>query len=93
MDRDVHQATPSVGFGENQVSRPSRTRPTPTARRRNVRPSMGLSGDQFSALLGAMHRANGLVLVPEEVTVVPAGSPVTRIRLDIEEGTVLAAGR
>jgi len=54
---------------------------------------VGLSGDQSSALLGAMHRANCLVLVPEEVTVVPAGSPVTCIRLDIEEGTVLAAGR
>ncbi len=54
---------------------------------------VGLSGNQSSALLGAMHRAHCLVLIPEEVTTVPAGSPVTCIRLDVEEGTVLAAGR
>ncbi len=51
-----------------------------------------LSGDQSSALLGAMHRANCLVCLPEEATTVPAGSPVACLRLDIEEGTASAVG-
>ncbi len=46
-----------------------------------------LAGGQSSAMLTTMHRANCLVSIPAEVTMIPAGSVVECIRLDVEEGT------
>jgi len=44
-----------------------------------------LSGDQSSALLTSLHRANCLLVLPEEETQLKAGSSITCIRLDIDE--------
>ncbi|MHB1323670.1 MAG: molybdopterin molybdotransferase MoeA [Coriobacteriia bacterium] len=49
--------------------------------------SASISGNQSSALLTAMHRGNCLISLPEGTDLVPAGSLVTCIRLDMEEGT------
>ncbi len=46
-----------------------------------------LSGRQSSAMLTAMHRANCLISLPEGLSEVAAGTIVTCIRLDEEEGT------
>jgi len=46
-----------------------------------------LAGSQSSALMSTMHRANCLVTLPEGETQFPTGTPVTCIRLDMEEGT------
>jgi len=48
--------------------------------------SVGLTGSQSSALLTSMHRANCLVSLPAEATLIPGGTVVECIRLDIEEG-------
>lgn len=48
--------------------------------------SVALSGSQSSALLTSMHRANCLVSLAEDASFFAAGSVVTCIRLDIEEG-------
>ncbi len=48
---------------------------------------VGLAGRQSSAMLTAMHRANCLISLPEGESSFPAGSVVTCIRLDMEEGT------
>lgn len=49
--------------------------------------SVAVSGNQSSALLSAMHRANCLISLPEGETFFPAGTEVMCIRLDLEEGT------
>jgi molybdopterin molybdotransferase len=49
--------------------------------------SVRLSGKQSSAMLTAMHRANCLISLPEDESTFAAGSVVTCIRLDTEEGT------
>ncbi|MBN1193411.1 MAG: molybdopterin molybdotransferase MoeA [Coriobacteriia bacterium] len=49
--------------------------------------SVAISGNQSSALLTAMHRANCLMSLPEGEFFVPAGTEVICIRLDMEEGT------
>lgn len=49
--------------------------------------TVAISGSQSSALLGAMHHANCLISLPEGESFVPAGTKVTCIRLDVEEGT------
>jgi molybdopterin molybdotransferase len=49
--------------------------------------SARLSGKQSSAMLTAMHRANVLISLPEDQGAFPAGSVITCIRLDTEEGT------
>jgi molybdopterin biosynthesis enzyme len=46
-----------------------------------------LSGKQSSAMLTAKHRANCLISLPEDESTFAAGSVVTCIRLDTEEGT------
>jgi molybdopterin molybdotransferase len=46
-----------------------------------------LSGAQSSAMLTAMHRANCLISLPDEESMIAAGTEVTCIRLDMEEGT------
>ena len=46
-----------------------------------------LSGAQSSAMLTAMHRANCLISLPEGSSGFSAGTEVTCIRLDMEEGT------
>jgi molybdopterin molybdotransferase len=46
-----------------------------------------LSGPQSSALLTAAHRGNCLLVLPEGEEEFPAGSTVTAMRLDQEEGT------
>ncbi|MDZ4655464.1 MAG: gephyrin-like molybdotransferase Glp [Coriobacteriia bacterium] len=48
--------------------------------------SVALSGPQSSAMLTSMHRANCLVSLAEGESFFSAGSIVTCIRLDIEEG-------
>ncbi len=48
--------------------------------------SVGLTGSQSSALLTSMHRANCLVSLPAGATLIPGGTVVDCIRLDIEEG-------
>ncbi|MDO9557298.1 MAG: molybdopterin molybdotransferase MoeA [Coriobacteriia bacterium] len=48
--------------------------------------SVALSGSQSSAMLTSMHRANCLVSLAEGESFFSAGSIVTCIRLDIEEG-------
>jgi molybdopterin molybdotransferase len=48
--------------------------------------SAALSGSQSSAMLTSMHRANCLVSLAEGESFYSAGSVVTCIRLDIEEG-------
>jgi molybdopterin molybdotransferase len=45
-----------------------------------------LSGNQSSAMLSSMHRANCLISLPEGLSSVVAGSVVDCIRLDQEEG-------
>jgi len=45
-----------------------------------------LSGNQSSAMLSSMHRANCLISLPEGLSSVVAGSVVECIRLDQEEG-------
>jgi molybdopterin molybdotransferase len=49
--------------------------------------SAAISGNQSSALLTAMHRGNCLMSLPEGESHIAAGSRVTCIRLDVEEGT------
>ena len=49
--------------------------------------TVGLSGAQSSAMLTAMHRANCLISLPEGSSAIAAGTEVTCIRLDMEEGT------
>jgi molybdopterin molybdotransferase len=49
--------------------------------------SVTLSGAQSSAMLTAMHRANCLISLPEGESAFSAGTEVTCIRLDMEEGT------
>jgi molybdopterin molybdotransferase len=46
-----------------------------------------LSGAQSSAMLTAMHRANCLISLPDDESHITAGTEVTCIRLDMEEGT------
>jgi molybdopterin molybdotransferase len=46
-----------------------------------------LSGSQSSALLTAAHLGNCFVVLPEGDGVFPAGTQVTCVRLDMEEGT------
>jgi molybdopterin molybdotransferase len=46
-----------------------------------------LSGRQSSAMLTAMHAANCLISLPEGESAFSAGTEVTCIRLDMEEGT------
>jgi molybdopterin molybdotransferase len=43
-----------------------------------------LAGGQGSHVLSALASANGLAVIPEDVTSLPAGSPVEVIRLDTE---------
>lgn len=49
--------------------------------------SVALTGSQSSALLTSMHRANCLVVLPEDIDAFPAGETVECMRLDQEEGT------
>lgn len=49
--------------------------------------TVSLSGAQSSAMLTAMHRANCLISLPEGDSAFSAGTEVTCIRLDMEEGT------
>jgi len=49
--------------------------------------SVTLSGAQSSAMLTAMHHANCLISLPEGESAFSAGTEVTCIRLDMEEGT------
>jgi len=49
--------------------------------------TVGLSGAQSSAMLTAMHHANCLISLAEGESAFSAGSTVTCIRLDMEEGT------
>jgi molybdopterin molybdotransferase len=49
--------------------------------------TVAVSGNQSSALLTAMHRGNCLMSLPEGESLIPAGSSVMCIRLDMEEGT------
>lgn len=49
--------------------------------------SVAVSGNQSSALLTAMHRGNCLMSLPEGESLIPAGTSVLCIRLDMEEGT------
>ncbi len=46
-----------------------------------------LSGGQSSALLGAAHRGNCLLVLPQGETFFGAGTEVETMRLDMEEGT------
>lgn len=48
-----------------------------------------LAGSQSSALLRAAHRGNCLLVLGEGESLVPAGSMVECLRLDVEEGVVL----
>ena len=50
--------------------------------------SAAISGGQSSALLTALHRGNCLISLPEGLSFVEAGTEVTCIRLDMEEGTL-----
>lgn len=45
------------------------------------------AGNQSSALLSVLHRANCLVVVPDSASVLAPGTLVECIRLDVEEGT------
>ncbi len=49
--------------------------------------TVAVSGNQSSALLTAMHRGNCLMSLPEGESVIPAGTSVMCIRIDMEEGT------
>jgi molybdopterin molybdotransferase len=49
--------------------------------------TVAISGNQSSALLTAMHRGNCLISLPEGESSIAAGTVVTCIRLDMEEGT------
>ncbi|TLM70691.1 MAG: molybdopterin molybdotransferase MoeA [Actinobacteria bacterium] len=46
-----------------------------------------LSGSQSSALLTAAHRGNCFMVLPEGTGMVPAGTEVVCMRLDVKEGT------
>ena len=54
-----------------------------------LRRCVQLSGNQSSALLSSLHKGNCLLVLPEEETLVKAGSIIDCIRLDIAEGTEL----
>lgn len=43
---------------------------------------------QSSALLGGLARCNCLMVIPEQCTGLPAGAPVTCLRIDVPEGTI-----
>jgi len=60
-----------------------------TARADGVLYSAMLSGSQSSALLGTMHRATCLAVLPEGETDFPAGTVVDCVRLDVDESVVL----
>ncbi len=51
--------------------------------------TVSLSGSQSSALLTAAHKGNCFLVLPEGEGQFPAGTRVTCLRLDVEEGVVL----
>jgi molybdopterin molybdotransferase len=60
---------------------------TPTPGDSEVAYEVSAAGSQSSALLSVLHRANCLVVVPQDASVLAPGTLVECIRLDIEEGT------